>query len=140
MDKIKELHELCETLTESIAEANERIRAAGGKLTAGDVDYVDKLTHALKSVKASVAMMEDEDEGYSGHYPYMGSYNGGSYRDGSYARGRRNAPRDSMGRYSGERGYSRAGLADELRGLMHDAPDERTRQEIQRLADKLENM
>ena len=135
MDKIKELHELCETLTESIAEANERIRAAGGKLTAGDVDYVDKLTHALKSVKASVAMMEDEDEGYSGHYPYMGSY-----RDGSYARGRRNAPRDSMGRYSGERGYSRAGLADELRGLMHDAPDERTRQEIQRLADKLENM
>lgn len=138
MDKIKELHELCETLTESIAEANERIRAAGGKLTAGDVDYVDKLTHALKSVKASVAMMEDEDEGYSGHYPYMGGY--GSYRDGSYARGRRNAPRDSMGRYSGERGYSRAGLADELRGLMHDAPDERTRQEIQRLADKLENM
>lgn len=138
MDKIKELHELCETLTESIAEANERIRAAGGKLTAGDVDYVDKLTHALKSVKASVAMMEDEDEGYSGHYPYMGSY--GSYRDGSYARGRRNAPRDSMGRYSGERGYSRAGLADELRGLMHNAPDERTRQEIQRLADKLENM
>ena len=138
MDKIKELHELCETLTESIAEANERIRAAGGKLTAGDVDYVDKLTHALKSVKASVAMMEDEDEGYSGHYPYMGNY--GSYRDGSYARGRRNAPRDSMGRYSGERGYSRAGLADELRGLMHDAPDERTRQEIQRLADKLENM
>jgi hypothetical protein len=99
---------------------------------------VDKLTHALKSVKASVAMMEDEDEGYSGHYPYMGGY--GSYRDGSYARGRRNAPRDSMGRYSGERGYSRAGLADELRGLMHDAPDERTRQEIQRLADKLENM
>ena len=138
MDKIKELHELCETLTESIAEANERIRAAGGKLTAGDVDYVDKLTHALKSVKASVAMMEDEDEGYSGHYPYMGNY--GSYRDGSYARGRRNAPRDSMGRYSGERGYSRAGLADELRGMMHDAPDERTRQEIQRLADKLENM
>lgn len=138
MDKIKELHELCETLTESIAEANERIRAAGGKLTAGDVDYVDKLTHALKSVKASVAMMEDEDEGYSGHYPYMGGY--GSYRDGSYARGRRNAPRDSMGRYSGERGYSRAGLADELRGMMHDAPDERTRQEIQRLADKLENM
>lgn len=138
MDKIKELHELCETLTESIAEANERIRAAGGKLTAGDVDYVDKLTHALKSVKASVAMMEDEDEGYSGHYPYMGGY--GAYRDGSYARGRRNAPRDSMGRYSGERGYSRAGLADELRGLMHDAPDERTRQEIQRLADKLENM
>ena len=137
MDKIKELHELCETLTESIAEANERIRAAGGKLTAGDVDYVDKLTHALKSVKASVAMMEDEDEGYSGHYPYMGNY--GSYRDGSYARGRRNAPRDSMGRYSGERGYSRAGLADELRGLMHDAPDERTRQEIQRMIEKFEN-
>ena len=145
MDYIKDLHEMCETLSEAIREANEKIRAGGGKLTAGDVDYADKLTHALKSVKATIAMMEDEDDGNSNHYPYYmgGNYNDGrgSYRmnRGSYARGRRNAPRDSMGRYSGERGYSRNDLADKMRELMDDAPDERTRQEIQRMVDKLEN-
>lgn len=148
MDYVKDLHELCETISESIKEANEKIRAAGGKLNGSDVDYVDKLTHALKSVKATIAMMEDED-GYSNHYPY---YMGGAYADGtmggtsnrsyrgSYARGRRNARRDSMGRYSGD-GYSRdGGMVEELRELMQDAPDERTKQEFQRFIDKIERM
>ena len=136
MDYTKDLHELCETLSREIGEANEKIRSAGGKLSAGDLDYIDKLTHALKSVKATVSMMEDE--GYSG-YPYMGrSYDNGmgnrSYR-GSYAR------RDSRGRYSSERGYSRdGGMVEELRDLMQDAPDERTRQEFQRFITKLESM
>ena len=104
-----------------------------GKLAAGDVDYVDKLTHALKSTKATIAMMEEEGgEEYSGYYPGM---NGVAYR-GSY-RGRMNARRDSMGRYSGERGYSRAGLADELRDLMREAPEEH-KQDFQRLIDKME--
>ena len=62
-----------------------------------------------------------------------------SYR-GSYARGRRNARRDSMGRYSGD-GYSRdGGMVEELRSLMEEAPDERTRQEFQRFIQKIENM
>lgn len=54
----------------------------------------------------------------------------GSYR-GSYARGR-NARRDSMGRYSREQGYSMANddMVMELRELMQDAPDERTRMEF----------
>lgn len=153
MDYINDLHELCETIAKTIKETNEKIRSAGGKLTGSDVDFVDKLTHAMKSVKATIAMMEDED-GYSGYYPVWrgayadgtmngnanrGSYNRGSYR-GSYARGR-NARRDSMGRYSGEQGYSRdGGMVEELRGLMEDAPDERTRQEFQRFISKIENM
>ena len=144
MDYTKDLHELCETLSREIGEANEKIRSAGGKLSAGDLEYVDKLTHALKSVKATIAMMEEE--GYSGYYPYMGSYengnmggsNRGSYRGpyrGSYTR------RDSRGRYSSERGYSRdGGMVEDLRELMQDAPDERTRQEFQRFISKLESM
>lgn len=138
MDYVKDLHELCETLSREIGEANDKIRTAGGKLSAGDLEYIDKLTHALKSVKATVAMMEEE--GYSGMHPYMGSYynggmpNRGSYR-GSYAR------RDSRGRYSSERGYSRdGGMVEELRELMQDAPDERTRQEFQRFISKIESM
>ena len=146
MDYIKELHELCETISDAIGEANEKIRAGGGKLSGSDVDYVDKLTHALKSVKTTIAMMEEE--GYSGYYPMMGgAYADGdmgganrSYR-GSYTRGRRNAPRDRMGRYSGERGYSRdGGMVEELRELMQDAPDERTRQEFQRFIQKIESL
>lgn len=147
MDYIKDLHELCETLSREIGETNEKIRKAGGKLSAGDLEYVDKLTHALKSVKATIAMMEDEGEGYSGHYPY---YMGGSYDDGSMGgnrsmRGRSYAQRrDSRGRYSNtysRDGYSRGGdMVEELRELMQDAPDERTRQEFQRFITKIETM
>jgi hypothetical protein len=35
--------------------------------------------------------------------------------------------------------YSRDGLADKMRELMEDAPDERTRQDIKRMVEKLEN-
>lgn len=154
MDYLKDLHETCETLSRELGEANEKIKRAGGKLSAGDLEYIDKLTHALKSVKATIAMMEDESGEYSNMYPMWrgayadgtmngnanrGSYNRGSYR-GSYARGR-NARRDSMGRYSGEQGYSRdGGMVEELRELMDEAPDERTRQEFQRFISKIENM
>ncbi len=137
MDYIKDLHELCETLSREIGEANDKIRSAGGKLSAGDLDYIDKLTHALKSVKATIKMMEEE--GYSGNYPYSYADRNIPYHGGSYA-GRRNARRDSMGRYSGN-GYSRdGGMVEELRELMQDAPDERTRQEFKRFIDKIENM
>ena len=70
---------------------------------------------------------------------------GGSYDDGmggSYARGRRNARRDSMGRYSREGGYSRADgkqeYIEQMRDLMMDAPDEQTRQSIQRMISEME--
>lgn len=65
------------------------------ELTAGSLDIVDKLTHALKSIETIIAMSEDGGE--SGRY--SGRYSG--------ARGRgRNARRDSMGRYAGRGSYS----------------------------------
>ena len=81
MDYLKDLHETCETLSREIGEANDKIRTAGGKLTAGDLEYIDKLTHALKSVKTTIAMIEAEDGGESGRYMpgygmYRNSYNG----------------------------------------------------------------
>ena len=54
MHNIEDLHELCETLSREVGEANDKIRTAGGKLTAGDLEYIDKLTHALKSVKTTL--------------------------------------------------------------------------------------
>lgn len=77
----------------------------------------------------------------------MRSYRGGQ----SYARGQRNARRDSMGRYSrdGYRGgvayrggYSSDGREDyieHLHEMLETAPDENTRQGIQRMIQQLEN-
>ena len=128
MDYINDLHELCETISKEIGEANDKIRNAGGKLSAGDVDYIDKLTHTLKSIKAVIAMMEDED-GYSGNYPM-------------YMRNRPYAPRrDSMGRYSTGRMYSRTDgieeLVDNVREMMQDLPPD-VQQDAQKFVRKLE--
>lgn len=142
MDFTKDLHEMCEILSRELSEANEKIRQAGGKMSGSDLDYVDKLTHAIKSIKTTIAMME-ADEGASGRmypmYPYYGGSYNGSYDDGrgrsSYARGRMNARRDSMGRYSGD-----DNMVAELRELMQDAPDEQTRKEFERFIQKIERM
>ena len=135
MDYMKDLETLCDLRSEKIAEKTRKITKSG--MNDGDLETMDKLTHTLASVKKIMAFMEDGD-GYSGNWPMDGSYRNmyrGSYgHGGSYAR-----KRDSMGRYSGERGYSRNDLADKMRELMMDAPDDRTRQEMQRMIDKMEN-
>ena len=120
MDIMKDLEILCDVLSDKIAEKTRKIKNNG--MTDGDLDTIEKLTHSLASVKKIMAFMEDD--GYSGYWP-EGSYRS-MYR-GSYSR-----KRDSMGR------YSRSDLADKMRELMHDAPDDRTRQEMQRMVEKLE--
>ena len=117
-----DLEELCEKITEEISEANKKLEKTGGKMTAGDLEYIDKLTHALKSIKTTLAMAEYDDE-------YSGEYSG--------ARGRgRNARRDSMGRYSSNRyyddGYSMEGdFRADLEELMRYAPNDQTKQKLQ---------
>lgn len=142
MDYLKDLHETCETLSRELGEANEKIKRAGGKMSSGDLEYLDRLTHAIKSVKTTIAMMEADDEGESGYYmPMYGrSYGDRSYgmRDGnSYAR-----RRDSMGRYTSRRGGMSYddGMIEELRDLMDRAPDEATKREFRKLIDRLEQM
>lgn len=117
-----------------------------GKLTAGNLDAIQKLTHSLKSIKTIEAM---EEGGYSRDYSgrMYPMYYGNSYEDGnrdmggnSYARGRgSNARRDSMGRYS--RNYSRDdGMVEELRELMEDAPNQHIKQKMQSLITEIERM
>ena len=133
MDIMKDLEMLCDVISEKISEKTRKIKNGG--MSDGDLDTIDKLTHSLASVKKIMAFMEDEG-GYSGYWPegsYRGMYRGSYGHGGSYAQ-----KRDRMGRYSGERGYSRNDLADKMRDLIHDAPDDRTRQEIQRMIDKLD--
>lgn len=134
----EDLEEMCEVLADELSKTNQKLEKSGGQISAGDIEYIDKLTHAIKSIKTTKAMMESEDYSGTSYDQMRGSY----MRDGSYARGRGSrARRDSMGRYSREGGYSRNNdMIMELRELMDDASDERTRSEFQKFISKLEQM
>lgn len=105
---MKELHELKENLIDHLKDYGRK------ELNGSNLDVIDKLTHTIKNL---CKIIEDED-GYSGNYYYDGSR--------GYSR-----KRDSMGR------YSRDSLADKLRVLMDEAPDDHTRMEIKRLIEKM---
>lgn len=159
------LYELCETINMELESCNEKIRHANGKLTGSDVEYLDQLTHTLKSIKAVIAMIEAQDSGYSGHFwdgryyfdggtsmegssnrgsygngSYEGASGRGSYEGGSYGRGPY-ANRDRMGRYAERRGYSRADANEdfkrELEEAMAKAPDEQSRKKIEKLMEEM---
>jgi len=138
------MHKLYEFICDELKELEKK---ADNGLSMSEIQLMDTLLHAKKNL-LKAEEMEEESE-YSGAMRdgimYRDGMRGGSYRgryEGSYARGRgRNARRDSMGRYSSE-GYSRAAddVVERMRDLMQDAPDEQTRQEIQRLVSRMESM
>lgn len=143
---MNDLYKLKEMLCEELEKYGKK-----GDLNTGGLDVVDKLAHAIKNLNKIIE--ETEEGGYSGRYMPMYAYEGGGGNrgggnrgGGSYARGRggnRGGGRGGYSReggYSGEGGYSRDGMAEKLRELTEDAPDEKTRREIERLADKLEMM
>lgn len=139
------MHKLIEYICDELEEL-ERKADKDGKLSMAEMQYVDMLAHTKKNLLKAEEMSEDME--YSGNYmgsSYARGGQGGNRggnrmggRNGSYARGRR---RDSMGRYSSE-GYSRAGedMVAELREMMEDAPDDRTRKEFERFIQKMEQM
>lgn len=143
--KLETLHKLCEALMEELEDYSKKIEKSDG-MSAGDLEAVDKLTHALKSVKTTIAMMESEDGGeggYSGRY--MPWYGGMAYADGrggqggssnrggmSSARGGRS--NNPMGRNQ----YSYAGdFQSALQEAVNAAPDERIREKLQRIMDEI---
>lgn len=107
---------------------------------ASDLDIIKKAASAVDHLCNIIKACEEEEGGYSSRgYAYGMDHSVEPGRDMSYARGRRNAPRDSMGRYSGEMGYSRHGdPVDQLRELMEQAPDEQIRRELERIASRME--
>ena len=145
MDLMKELYEAKETVGNEIGDLNKKIRSNGGKITGADVDMLDKLTHSMKSLATTCAMLEAEEEGYSGHYmpiPYGYSRNGNGYsrngndhsgNGGGYSRRYSRESRDGYG-YSGK-----GDMTDQLRQMMDEAPDDMTRREIQKLMERMEN-
>jgi hypothetical protein len=129
------IYELKDKLCEELEEYGDK------KLDAGSLEVIDKLAHTIKNLDKIIEKYEDED--YSSAYDdgmMGGDENRGGNRYSSryaMARGRgRNARRDSMGRYSSDNRM----MVDELRDLMNDAPDERTKMEFKRFIEKMEQM
>lgn len=82
---------ICEAIHKEM-EGLEKKYAEGAPMTVSDLEHIDKMAHALKSIAGYEAM--------KGSSEYGGSY------EGSYARGRSRA----TGRYiSRDGGYSREG-------------------------------
>lgn len=139
MHKLYEvLESICKILTKELEHVTEKLESGGGVISPTDVEYVNNLTHAIKSVVTTKENLSSESEG---------SYDDGMSRNSEYSnrRGRGSyARRDSMGRYASDgysRGYSRnTEMVSELRNLMEDAPDEHTRQEFQRFISKIESL
>ena len=148
MDAVYELKDmLCEELEEY---------GKKDKLDVGGLEIVDKLAHTIKNLDKIIETYEEDgysEAYYDGSYEGTGNMGGGSYarrysrerggRGGSYAmargdgRGRgSNARRDSMGRYSRDGRM----MAQELRDLMEDAPNEHIKMEMKKLIQKVENM
>ena len=142
------IYELKEKLCDELEEYGEK------KLDAGSLDVIDKLAHTIKNLDKIIEKYEEDE--YSERYAMEGgSYQRGGNRGGqgysremaydndmtagSYARGRgRNARRDSMGRYSRADGNEM--MVQELRDLMQEAPDERTKMEFKKFIQKMEQM
>ena len=82
------------------------------ELTASALDYVDKLAHAIKNIDKIIE--------------------GGEY-SGTYAM--RVPRRDAMGRYS-----AGSSMIEELREIRRNAPDDRSRMELDRFIQKMETM
>lgn len=98
-------------LKETLCRELEEYGKKGGGLSTGTIDVIDKLAHTVKNLNK---IIEEEES------------------EASYGM---NGRRDSMGRYS-----RTGGMADQLRRMSYDAPDERTRQKLQSLASEMEMM
>lgn len=131
------LYQLKEMLCEELEQYGDRDR-----LSAPTLETVDKLAHAAKNVAKIIESCEEEQ--YSMRN-YGRSYEGGMsnrryssdgyyYDDGGMSNRR--------GRAANGRFVSRDGsdMARKLREMMNEAPDDSARQELQRLADKMEQM
>ena len=91
-DLYNDLHGACDVMSGELGDLMDKIDASNGKMTGAELDELDKLTHGIKSVKTTLAMMDAEEGGSYARRTYGVAGNDGY---GSYSR-----RRDSMGRYT----------------------------------------
>ena len=138
-----DLYKLKETLVKELEEMGK-----SGDLSKSALEDIDKLAHAAKNIAKVIEACEQDEysrasgESYRGGRSYdrgmsnrMYSRDGYYYDDGVGMSTRR-------GRAANGRFVSRdaGGMARQLREMMEQAEDDYTRSELQRLADKMEQM
>lgn len=152
---MEKLYKLKERLIKELEEQSE------SGFSASSLNIIKTASSAADHLDNIIRKCEEQKGGYSERGYSSGMYYAAdpmdrdvepgrdtSYGGSSYARGRRNAPRDAMGRYSGAgesmRGYSGDGYsmhqdpARDLRELIPHAPDEQTRRMMEEIARKME--
>ena len=123
------MYELKEKLCRELEEV-----ARNPEMGAGDLELIHKLTDTIKNIDKIDAL---EDDGYSRDGDWemegRGRYNRGS----SYAR-----RRDSRGRYTSDRRYSRddakTHMIEQMEQMMNGTQNEREREIIRRAMEQLE--
>ena len=152
---MNELYELKETLCKELEEYGRK-----KDMKAGDLEVVDKLAHTIKNLDKVIESYDEEYSGARGRGSNARRDSRGRYSSENYSmeRGGRSMggysneySNERGGNYTNERNYSNRGgysnrysghgdMVMELRELMEDAPDERTRMEFEKFIRKMENM
>lgn len=163
------MHEIKNKLMQELYEVEEKMKkASGGKISAGDLEYIHKLTDTIKNID-KIEALESDDYSEASEWMGEGRMYGNSYDDGmSYARGLgrgRNVRRDSMGRYSrdgggsyrggssyddgmsyargGRGGYSRDSakehMIDRIEDMIEETDDPKTKRALERCVQAIEN-
>ncbi len=151
------MHKLIDYICDELDELESKV-GSGEKLSVAEIEYMSLLAESKKDLLKAEDMMEggysgrgysrrgysrrEGREGREGRMYYDGrAYEGRAYDGRSYERGRGGSSRrGSMGRYSNEYSMDTDSMVSELSEMMNEAPDERTRKEIQKLIDKIEMM
>jgi hypothetical protein len=121
------MHNLKDYIDQELKELDRK--ASSGKLSMSEVDYMDKLTHAKKSILTVEAM---ESGGYS--------ENRGGYRD-PWNRYRPDRDNDDMSDRRYSRGYRDSGMMmDELQNLMESAPNDQIKRKYREFMSDLRTM
>lgn len=125
---MKELYNLKEKLCDELKSYNKK------EMSSASLEVMEKLSNTIKNLDKIIANYSED--GYSNGYNSYYNYGRNSYERGRGA----GAKRDSMGRYAND-GYSyHDDLIGELKYLMDDAPDEKTRQHFRRFIQEMESM
>lgn len=144
---------ICNFIKKELTDLDNRI-VSNGKLSMNELQYVDLLSHAEKSLLTSEAMKNhDKSEEESYKDGYSRGYNDGRTDYSDYERGRgRGARRDSMGRYtddhSEDHGYNadyteyqhHKSMMGELHKLMQEAPNDQVKRKYEEFISEMQRM
>ena len=110
---MESIERLCKIVERQLDKAVD-VLEQDGKIQAQDVDYIDKLTHTLKSIKTTLAMEGYGNSERRGRSPMTGRY---VSRDGSYDGGYDGSRRGGRSMDGGE-------VREKLRHMMEQTDDE----------------